>query len=346
MNVTIGLCYDDVLLIPKYSGITHRSDVDLSVNLGKKIKLRLPVCSSNMLHVTETNMAVRLNALGGLPILHRFKNHDEIIKMFQTSENDSDTYYADNLPLCIGASVGVQIEDRTLVDRLYENRCKIICVDVAHGHHMNCANMVEWIAKRYPDILLIAGNVATAAGALLLYNAGADIIKTNVGSGSTCSTRIETGNGVPSLTALESVFEASCNGSIDYRKFKIIADGGIRRASDLCLALCFSDVVMLGNLLAGTDEAPGDIVQINGVNCKKYAGSSTLKENHVEGVSGYVPLRGPISKIIDKLMQGLRSCCSYQGVNNLTDLKRDPKFVSISNAGLIESHPHDIMLKG
>lgn len=744
LNVkTKGYTFDDLLLIPKFSNVNSRSDVDLSVDLGKGIKLRSPIVSANMKNVTETRMANAIGNEGGLGLLHRFCTVKEQVDMLK------------NCDVTVGASVGIQDKDRERVDALINAECKIICVDVAHGHHKNCISMVSNIAKIFDDILIIAGNVATADGARALYDAGAHVIKVGIGGGcfaagtrilmangvyknieevkpgnriinkdgeaknvkeafctgvkkvykirnslfykptfvtpdhkywvgdlnsvststlqsssyvkllrkqskttpkqskfkwkeladlnqdyllipqnisfelkddflinirkrfagnkpdnfkyridskltanydlgfifgtflgdghameakhngsnigasfwyfnknekelanklsvciascfgkeidikedgpilkcsfyykpftnflsqfgkkdnkhlpseylvsnqgylkglldgliasdgnveksgrirlsntspflielfnvlsylisgvfpnnekprwpssgglknvqnknckpgliasilcsgekrltgeyqvnklldkevvllelpvyeltidcdthsfiannaivhnSLCTTRIETGNGVPNITALEEVFFASLKSTNDIREyykktfgmtehqrdkigfpkiapktertFKIIADGGIRRAGDVVKSLCFADAVMLGSMLAGTDEAPGNVETVNGVPCKAYEGSSTHKTSHVEGVKAHVPLKGPVAAIIQRLTDGLRSGCSYQGVDNLTDLKKDPKFVEISNAGLAESHPHSVIVK-
>lgn len=329
MKVRTGYTFDDVMLVPKLSEVESRSNIDLSVDLGKGIVLRCPVVSANMTNVTGPKMAQTLAHLGGLPILHRFCSDDEAVAMHLEAG------------LTGASSVGVQEADKERAAKLYAAGSKIFCVDVAHGHHRNCISMVEYLAKKYPDVLLIAGNVATKQGALALYNAGADVIKVGIGGGSLCTTRIETGNGVPQLSALADVYSL-----LDDRKgFTIIADGGLRAAGDLVKALCFSHAVMLGNLLAGTDEAPGTITTINGFPYKEYVGSSTHKTNHIEGVRANVPCKGPVKNVIDHLMAGLKSGCSYQGVDNLAELRDEPEFITISSAGLKESHPHDIFIK-
>jgi IMP dehydrogenase len=348
MNIVEGLCYDDVLLVPKFSEIETRSDVDLSVSLGKGINLKIPVVSSNMVDVTGKDMAVAISDLGGMALLHRFQEYKEIPKLFSGIIHQSQ--WRANY---IGCSVGVQEKDKELVRECVKQGCKIICVDVAHGHAKRCLEMTQWIHDTFPNVLLITGNVATAEGAESLYRAGADVIKVGVGSGSICSTRIETGNGVPQLTAIDDVYSNSLdyeddlygNPSKSKRKYKIIADGGIRRAGDAVKALCFSDLVMLGNVIAGTNEAPGENFFFNNQNYKRYAGSSTHKTKHIEGVAGLVPSKGPVKNVLDGFMDGIKSGLSYQGVNNLTDMKKNPRFVKITNAGLIESHPHDIVMK-
>jgi IMP dehydrogenase/GMP reductase len=163
---------------------------------------------------------------------------------------------------------------------------------------------------------------------------------------SLCSTRIETGNGYPQLSALKNIKEHPFHSfdKEDLAPPMIIADGGIRSAGDCVKALCFADLVMIGNLFAGTDEAPGDIITVSGQKFKQYVGSSTHKQRHVEGVVGLVPYKGPVQDVVTHLVEGIRSGCSYQGVHNLQDLKKNPEFVVISNAGLIESHPHNVRI--
>lgn len=334
MNIKPGYCFDDVLLIPKYSEIDSRKNVDTSVDLGKGIKLKIPLISANMKTITGPAMATAIAELGGLAILHRFvesnKSYPYWMGIWEMWKKVCNTRA--DLRNNVGVSVGVQKEDFEVVDQLAEYT-KIFCVDVAHGDHIKCIKMTEYIAKIAPDALLIAGNVATASGCKRLTDAGADVIKIGIGPGSLCSTRIETGNGVPQLTALQECFSTS---------HKIIADGGIRSSGDVIKSLCFSDAVMLGNMIAGTDETPGHDIVIDGQHYKEYAGSSTHKSNNIEGVSALVKTKGPVKIVIQKIIEGLQSGCSYQGVDNLTDLKKDPQFVSISNAGLIESHPHDV----
>jgi len=333
MKIKEGLTFDDVLLVPKYSDVTSRKNVDLSVDLGKGVKLKIPVISANMKTVTGHDMAVKIDRLGGLPIMHRFYN----------SLEEQVNAFADMIVAGVknvGVSIGVGRPGHDAFHALAEMGATIFCLDIAHADSESAVKLIKHVSKALPQALLIAGNVATTSGAQRLADAGADIIKVGVGPGSLCTTRIETGNGVPSLTALDDVYEQSRFGE----KFKIIADGGLKNSGDITKALVFSHAVMLGNLLAGTHESPGTEYTLDGKKYKEYAGSSTYKTNHVEGVVGSVPYKGHVENVIIKLMEGLRSGCSYQGVHNLEDLKKDPEFVSITNVGLIESKPHDVIL--
>jgi IMP dehydrogenase len=340
MKIKQALTFDDVLLVPKHSGIRNRSEVDLSVDLGKGVKLNIPIVSSNMKTVTDINMCAAMSLLGGLPIMHRFYSHfgQQLGAYNWAIESSKKSGVMDPV---IGVSVGTLSNgSEELIHSFAKLNVKAICVDVAHGDSQVCIDTVEFISKNYPHMLLIAGNVATGSGAQNLVDAGADVIKAGVGSGSICLTRIEAGAGVPQLTALDEIYEQSDNG----KKFKIISDGGLRKSGDCVKALCLSHVVMLGGMLAGTDEAPGETIVVDGKEFKTYSGSSTYKTSHVEGVTGLVANKGPVSKVIDNILQGIRSGCSYQGARNLEQLRKNYQFVSISNAGLIESKAHDVIV--
>lgn len=339
-KLEIGLSFDDVILSPQYSDIESRSLIDLSVDLGKNVILKIPIVSSPMSHVTESAMAISIAMMGGLALLHRFCSIEEQIKMFRCSLVEELYRYN------VGCSVGAKEKDKEDVDKLVDAGCKIICIDVAHGHSSYCGRMTEWIAKKYPEILLISGNVATGPGARFLAERGADIIRVGIGSGSSCLTRINAGAGVPQLTALYNAYQESFDDPYPYqedftkRNYKIIADGGIRCGADAVKALCFSELVLLGNYLAGTAESPGQLINIEGKQYKAYEGSSTHKTSYIEGVKGFVPRKGTVRDVLEPLLQGIRSGMSYVGVDNLIDLKDNPPLVRMTNAGLIESHSH------
>jgi len=330
MHVRDGLTFDDVLLVPKHSTVRSRATVDTGVDLGKGIRITLPILPANMKTVMGASMIDLVVDMGGLAIMHRFMDVEAQVACFQ--ERIAHVTQ-------IAASVGVAEREYARADALLAAGCRIFCVDVAHGDHDLCIAMVRHL-RAHDDVLIIAGNIATAEGALRLAEAGADVIKVGVGPGSLCTTRIETGNGVPQLTALADVHDARTR---EKREFRIIADGGIRNAGDIVKALCFADAVMVGNLLAGTDEAPGEIELVNGKRAKRYEGSSTHKTSHIEGVATLVEEKGSARHVLERLMQGVRSGCSYQGAHRTADLQIGPVFVRISHAGLTESHPHLIV---
>jgi IMP dehydrogenase len=187
--------------------------------------------------------------------------------------------------------------------------------------------------------------VATALGAKRLWDAGADMLRVGVGNGSICTTRIETGNGVPQLTALMDIH--SIKQEMENKLGKqllIVNDGGVTKVGDIVKALCFSDFVMTGNMFAGCEEAPGSIISVDGKMYKSYVGSSTHKTTRIEGVEAMVPLKKDFKSILTKMIEGIQSGCSYQNAHNLEELKDNPQFVKISSAGLKESHAHDVTI--
>jgi IMP dehydrogenase len=328
-----GLVFDDVLLVPKYSAIDSRATgVDVSVKI-KNVTYLHPIIPANMQTITGHEMAQAVSRSGGLAIVNRFMPFEDQLNIAKKEKDNLNN---------IGFSVGVKQEYKDYVKIFSEYGVNIFCIDIAHGDSKGGVNMTSWIRDNYPEATIIAGNVATGNGALRLWNAGADIVKVGVGPGSLCTTRIETGNGVPQLTALMDVAEARKYRLQDSKSAFIIADGGIKNAGDIVKALCFADMVMAGNIFAGCTETPGTVLSIMGKTYKEYRGSSTHKTSHVEGVAAIVPTKGTFKSILDKLIEGLRSGCSYQGAANLQELKEDPEFIRITNAGLIESYPHNI----
>lgn len=342
-----GLTFDDVLLVPQHSPVESRSRVDLSVKWGD-LKFDHPVIPANMKTITDQQMAMSVAASGGLAILHRFKS---IEAQLEISKNVLDHFGDRNFAV----SLGVKEEDIANFHSFLEIGVRIFCIDVAHGDSTQCINMIKKMRAINEQVFIIAGNVATGPGAERLWEAGANAVKVGVGPGSLCTTRIETGNGVPQLTALMDVAKVrdrlieETKGDDFFKsnpQFPIISDGGIKNAGDIVKALCFADMVMVGNLFAGSVETPGQIMSIDGRTYKEYVGSSTHKTNHVEGVAAIVPTKGRFKDILDKLLEGVRSGCSYQGAHSIVELRDNPEFIRITNAGLKESHPHDVILRG
>lgn len=335
MRLKESLSYDDVLLVPRYSEISSRSNIDTSVRLGDYIYDH-PIIPANMKTVTGQEMAELIYNTKGLAILHRFMSVEEQYSIL----NNTYSKYP-NANNYIGVSVGVKTDDYEVVSKFLDLGVKIFCIDVAHGDSLQCINMIKHIKSLggVSKPFVIAGNVATGSAAKRLWEAGADVVKVGVGPGSLCTTRVETGNGVAQLSAISEVAEE--RDKINLCNKYIIADGGIKYAGDIVKALCFADMVMVGNLFSGTSETPGSILNINGTQCKEYVGSSTHKTSHIEGVAALVPVKGSASEVLDKLLQGIKSGCSYQGCGNIKELQRGSEFVRITHAGLKESHPHN-----
>ena len=353
-NIRDGTTFDDVLLVPQHSEIGSRSDVDLSFRFSKpgfNTEFANPIIPANMSTVTGWEMAHAVWKNKGLALIHRFMSPEEQINIPLNMEQE----YGRLIWNHVGLSVGVKESDREIVDLFVSKGAEILCIDIAHGDSKQCVEMTQWISKKYPEVLLIAGNVSTGSGARRLWEAGADIVKVGVGPGSLCTTRIETGNGVPQLTALMDVSETQRqlkelerSRALSYEKrrtFPFIADGGIKNVGDIVKSLCFADLVMIGNMFAGCEETPGKVIIKDGISVKEYVGSSTHKTNHIEGVAAFVPYKGKFDDILVKMTEGLQSGMSYQGVSNLTDLKDNPVFIKITSNGLKESHPHDVITK-
>jgi IMP dehydrogenase len=260
--------------------------------------------------------------------------------------------------LLAGAAVGVGQGTEERVERLVEAEVDVIIVDTAHGHSQGVLDRVRWIKKRYPDMQVIGGNIATGEAAKSLRDAGADGVKVGIGPGSICTTRMVAGVGVPQLTAIANVAEALKGSNIP-----VIADGGIRYSGDIAKALAAgAHTIMIGSLLAGTDEAPGQVEIYQGRSYKSYRGMGSLgamgegssdryfqegtKGDKLvpEGVEGRVPYKGPMINIIHQLMGGLRSSMGYTGSVNIEAMRTKTQFVRITNAGIRESHVHDVMV--
>ncbi len=262
--------------------------------------------------------------------------------------------------LRVGAAVGVGEGTEERVAALIEAGVDVLVVDTAHGHSVGVLNRVKWIKKQFPEIQIIAGNIATAAAAIDLVKVGADAVKVGIGPGSICTTRIVTGVGVPQITAIANV----ANGLKG--RVPIIADGGIRFSGDVCKALAAgANTVMLGGMFAGTEESPGEIELYQGRTYKSYRGMGSIgamsqaqgssdryfqdtsqgTEKLVpEGIEGRVPYKGLVQSIIHQMMGGLRSCLGYTGCKTIALLHKNAEFVQVTNAGMRESHVHDVSI--
>lgn len=262
--------------------------------------------------------------------------------------------------LRVGAAVGVGEGTNERVEALVDAGVDVLVVDTAHGHSEGVLNRVQWIKKHFPDVQVIGGNIATAAAARDLYEAGADAVKVGIGPGSICTTRIVTGVGVPQISAIANV-ASELKG-----KIPIIGDGGIRFSGDVCKALAAgADTVMLGSMFAGTEESPGEIELYQGRTYKSYRGMGSIGAMSLsqgssdryfqdmnqgaeklvpEGIEGRVPYKGPVQTIIHQLLGGLRSCMGYTGCGTIDELHNKAEFVQVTNAGMRESHVHDVSI--
>ncbi|MEE1131029.1 MAG: IMP dehydrogenase [Caryophanon sp.] len=469
-----GLTFDDVLLVPAHSEVLPK-EVDLSVQLTRKIKLNIPMISAGMDTVTEAKMAIAMARQGGLGIVHKnmsIEQQAEEVEKVKRSENGVITnpffltpehqvfdaehlmgkyrisgvpivnsmeeqtlvgiitnrdlrfiedyslkiddvmtkedlitapegttleeaekllqkHKIEKLPivdangkltglitikdiekviefpnaakddhgrLLVGAAVGVSKDTMPRIAKLVEAQVDIIVIDTAHGHSQGVLNTIKDIRAAYPELSIIAGNVATADGARALYEAGADVVKVGIGPGSICTTRVVAGVGVPQITA---IYDAA---SVARELGKtIIADGGIKYSGDIVKALAAGGhVVMLGSLLAGTSESPGDTEIFQGRRFKVYRGMGSLgamekgskdryfqedaKKLVPEGIEGRLPYKGPLADTIHQLVGGVRAGMGYCGAGSLEFLRENSQFIRMTGAGLRESHPHDVQI--
>lgn len=474
MNLREGLTFDDVLLVPQRSSVLPK-EVDLSIQLTKKIRLNVPLLSAAMDTVTDARMGIAIAREGGLGIIHKSMSienqasqvdkvkrseHGVITDPFYLSPNHrisdakalmaryhisgvpitdddmclvgiltnrdlrfetDDTRYIhevmtskdlvtgpegttlddakqllaahkiEKLPivdadyklrglitikdiekaikypnsakdangrLLSGAAVGIAQDTVERVQALVEAKVDVISIDTAHGHSQGVLQAVASLRNRFPDITLIAGNVATAAATRDLISAGADCVKVGIGPGSICTTRVVAGIGVPQITAI-----SDCAEEADKHGVRIIADGGIKYSGDIAKAIgAGAAAVMLGSLLAGTEESPGDMEIYQGRSFKVYRGMGSMgamaqthgssdryfqedaKKLVPEGVEGRVPFKGSLADTVFQLMGGLRSSMGYCGTPTIEGLRTGAEFIRITGAGLEESHPHDIFI--
>jgi len=329
-----SVCFDDVLLEPQYSDIRSRSEVDIGGNLSRH-RLGLPILSSPMDTVTEETMCRTIRTHGGLGILHRYNSIDDQQRMIESMYNDVDA---------IGAAVGVTGDYLLRAQAVVASGASVLCVDIAHGHHALMEHALKSIKDRFGDtVCVIAGNVATLKGFNDLSDWGADAVKIGIGGGSICSTRIQTGHGMPTL---QSIMECSKSD----RSAKLIADGGIKNSGDIVKALAAgADFVMLGSLLAGTDESPGELFEdITGKKYKAYRGMASREAqmdwrgtvSSLEGVATTIPYKGSVSTSLKDLEKGIRSGFSYSGARNLAELQARCRFLEQTSAGQVESSTH------
>ena len=354
-----GYTFDDLLLVPAYSQVVP-ADVQLKTRLCDGILLSIPVCSAAMDTVTESKMGIALAQAGGWGFIHKNLSSElqaEMVKEVKAAAVLSNSAVDAKGKLLAGAAVGVSESTMARVQLLVEAGVDIITVDSAHGHSAGVIETVCKIHEQYPDLPLVGGNIVTGDAAQALIQAGASVLKVGVGPGSICTTRIVSGVGVPQLTAVSDVVQVAKRYNVG-----VIADGGIKFSGDIVKALAAgADAVMLGGLLAGCEETPGEIIEVYGKKVKTYVGMGSLsamqrgssdryfqggqkelKKLVPEGIEATVPYKGPMSDVIYQMMGGLRSGMGYCGCANIEELKEKAQFVKISNAGLKESHPHTV----
>jgi IMP dehydrogenase len=392
------LTYDDVNIVPKYSELESRDDVDLTTRFTKNTILTIPIVASPMDTVTELDMAKEIMDWGGVGVIHRFQSIEKQARMMKSLHYEWDRYFdpipgitdgtertiekewqewwdssvrhwnhpptksdwkdlkerfyfADSMihdekiwskrPLC--AAVGVKDDYLERAQELVNNGCNVLFIDIAHGHHKLMSNAISKL-KGDTNVEVVAGSVATAEGIRFLCEQGADAVRVGVGNGSLCETRIRTGVGVPQVSALLDAVAVA-----DSYNTPVIADGGVRTIGDVCKGLgCGADTIMLGSLLSGTKETPGEIEKVgewpNEQLFKKYRGSASRdskgKDKNVEGNHKVIPYKGKVKRILHDIRDGINSSCSYVGASNISEYHSKVEFVEVTRAGQIEASPH------
>lgn len=330
-----AITFDDVLLIPSYNHHESRRVVDTtSTDRLGKLSLALPVISSNMDTITGSTMANFMHSKGAMGALHRFMSIDDNVNEFKKCQG------------MVFVSVGCTDIELQRAEALRDAGATYFCVDVAHAHAKYVGKTLKSLRQLLADRCIMAGNVATYAGADYLASCGADIIKAGIGGGSVCSTRIKTGFGVPMLTCIQDCSRADRS---------IVADGGIKSSGDIVKALAFgADFVMIGGMLAGTTPTPGEIIQKkDGSQVKRYRGMASKEAQEdflgpmhewktAEGVSTEVPYKDNQEVIISDIIGGLRSGLTYAGSDTISELQRKLNYVTVTQAGRIESLPHKL----
>ncbi|MGE0631732.1 MAG: guanosine monophosphate reductase [Pseudobdellovibrionaceae bacterium] len=332
-----GLTFDDVLMMPTRSEIRSRKDPSLQTPLTRSLNIDLPIISANMDTVTESEMAIALHKLGATGILHRFMTVEAQLKEVEKCKQAGVTH--------IAASIGVNADFKDRALALIKAGVKILTIDIAHGHSSSMIETMVWLKGQSPETQIIAGNVATPEATSDLIEAGADAIKVGIGPGSMCTTRIITGCGVPQLTAIALCSEVAAEHGVP-----VIADGGIRTSGDIVKAFAAgASTVMLGSMLSGTMETPGEIK--NGR--KQYRGMASRSAQDSwrggvpegmapEGESTFVSVKGTARDVLMELAGGIRSGMSYLNATSIREIRDRAKFIEMTAAGTQESRAHGV----
>ncbi len=354
-----ALAFDDVSLVPAYSDVLP-AEVSLQTVLVPGVRLHLPLASSAMDTVTEGALAIALARLGGIGIVHRNlppgRQAEEVARVKHAEPTGPSPATDAGGRLLVAAAVGTGEDRVARTEGLLEAGADVIVLDTAHGHSRRVLDAVSDTRRRWPEARVLGGNVVTAEGTVALIEAGAHGVKVGVGGGSICTTRVVAGVGVPQVSAVLEAAAAAAEHGVP-----VASDGGIRASGDIVKALAAgASSVMVGGLLAGTDEAPGERLEVAGRAVKAYRGMGSLAAMRAgsadrygqsaggklvpEGVEACVPCRGPLADVVHQLMGGLRSGMGYCGCRTVDELRARPRFVRLTGAGLRESHVHDVRI--
>jgi IMP dehydrogenase len=337
-----GFSFDDVLIVPKYNKVLSRKDVNLRTKVTRNYEIDIPILAANMDTICEKEMAISLGKLGGLGVIHRFMTIEEQAEQVREVKKNG---------LLCAAAIGVK-DTKERAEALVKSGLDILVIDIAHGHSKYAGKTLDYLKETYPHIDVIAGNIATKDAAEYFISKGADAVKVGIGPGSMCTTRLMAGAGIPQLTAIIDVYEATKG------RIPICADGGIKKPADLVKALgAGANTIMSGYIFAGTDETPGEIIEKDKRKFKLYRGSASYdvsikkaeldgEENKkiisIEGEKTMIPYKGPMISIIEKYLGSLASGMTYIGAKNMEGLIGNADFIEITNSGMEESRAHGL----
>ena len=344
-NVDLALCFDDILLVPQRSSVSSRHSVRTSMTIGsgnRAIRLELPLIAAPMDTVCDRDMCVAMANAGGLGILHRYMTYDDQVWKAKTLVENN---------VAFGVAIASNNGFMEQAQRLYDVGVRMLLIDTANGHGKYAIDAVKALRDKFDDVHIMAGNVATADGFARLSAAGADSVRVGIGGGSACTTRLVSGHGVPTLASImdcDKWLEEFGSKGID--TCSIVADGGIRNSGDMVKAFAAgAHAVMIGSMLAGTDEAPGNVfINEHGQHVKAFRGMASREAQKdatgnvsvAEGISTTIPYKGSVKNVLDEIRGGLGSGCSYSGAYSLEELSAFSKYVRVTQASLSESKPH------
>ena len=343
--ICTGFSFDDVLIVPKYNKVLSRKDVIFKTKVTRNYEIDIPLIAANMDTICEAEMAITLGKLGGLGVIHRFLTIEKQVKQVEEVKKYG---------IIAAAAIGVKdVQERA--EALVNAGVNILVIDIAHGHSKYAGKTLDFIKEKYPQIDVMAGNIATKDAAEYFLSKGADAVKVGVGPGSLCTTRLMTGAGVPQLTAIMDVYEAT-KGEIP-----ICADGGVKKPADIIKVIgAGADTVMCGFIFSGTHETPGEIIEKNNKKFKLNRGTASYdvalkkaeldgekdrKIINIEGEKTLIPYKGPIAPIIEEYLGALASGMTYLGAREMKNITGKADFIQITNSGIKESIANGYLFK-
>lgn len=331
-----SLCFDDILLVPQISNIRSRKEIDLMM-----YGYKFPVVASPMDTVCDYKMAATIANYGGIGFIHRYMEKPDQLLQLQKALLMTQEQNKSGVGIAISS---IDVFDTEYIESAIDLGCEWFCIDTANGHNELAVKAVKMLKQYGESIKVMAGNVATADGYKYLAMAGADAVRVGIGGGSACTTRIVTGHGMPTLQSVMDCHEAKKESGLDAL---IVADGGLKTQGDIVKAFAAgADLIMLGSMLAGTDESPGDVIDGH----KIFRGMASAEAqidwrgevSVAEGISTTIPYKGTVLSIFNDIENGLRSGCSYTGVENLAELSENAIFTIVTSNSIHESRPHAI----